>query len=81
MAYIDTVPESQAEGKLADLYRRFANPDGSIDDVVRVHSVNPDALEAHLTLYVQAMHRPSPLDRIERELIAVAVSRVNQCHY
>lgn len=81
MAHIETVPEGDAEGRLAELYRRFANPDGSVDQVLKVHSINPEALAAHCELYVQAMHRPSPLSRIEREVIAVAVSRINECHY
>ena len=81
MAYIDTIDESGARGKLAELYKRFANPDGSVDEVLKVHSVNADALEAHCALYVQALHRPSPLSRVEREIIGVVVSRLNGCHY
>ncbi len=81
MAYIDTIHESEAKGRLADLYHRFGNPDGTVDNVMKVHSLNPESLEAHGALYVQAMHRPSPLSRIEREIIAVTVSRLNECHY
>ena len=81
MAYIQRTAESDAHGELAELYRRYANPDGSVDNVLKVHSVNPAALAAHCTLYVQAMHRPSPLSPLEREIIAVTVSRLNGCHY
>jgi alkylhydroperoxidase family enzyme len=81
MAHIRTIHEDNADGRLAELYRRFANPDGSVDNVLKLHAVNPDALEAHGALYVQAMHRPSPLTRIEREMIAVEVSRMNGCGY
>lgn len=81
MAYIDTIDKSAAHGKLAELYKRFANPDGSVDEVLKVHSANPDALEAHCALYVQALHQPSPLSRAEREIIGVVVSRLNGCHY
>lgn len=81
MAYINTIHESKAEGKLAELYARFANPDGSVDAIIKLHSHNPGALEAHLRLYVEAMHKPGPLSRLERELIAVVVSRINKCHY
>ena len=45
------------------------------------HSLNPDALEAHLRLYRTIMFGPSPLSRSEREAIAVAVSAANDCHY
>ena len=81
MAYIETISESAAEGQLAELYRRFANSDGSVDNVLKVHSLNPAALLAHSQLYMQAMHAPSPVSRLEREVIAIGVSRLNGCGY
>lgn len=81
MAFIRTVDEAAAHGLLADLYRRYANPDGTVDNVLKVHSLNPESLEAHCQLYVQAMHRSSPLSRAEREMIGVHVSRRNGCDY
>jgi len=81
MAYIQTICEKQADGHLADLYRRFASPGGTVDNVLKVHSLNPESLEAHCQLYLQAMHRPSPLSRTEREIIGVVVSRLNACGY
>ena len=81
MAFIQVIPESDATGDLAKLYKRFGNPDGSVDNVLKVHSINPESLEAHCTLYVQAMHRKSPLSRAERELIGVVVSKINGCTY
>jgi alkylhydroperoxidase family enzyme len=81
MAYIRTIDPPNATGKLAELYRRFANPDGSVDNVLKLHALSPDALEGHARLYAQAMHAPSPLSRLERELIGVVVSRINGCDY
>lgn len=81
MAYIETVPEGDAAGELAGLYTRFGNPDGTVDDVLKVHSLNPASLEAHCALYVQSMHRPGPVSRAEREMVGVAVSRANGCAY
>lgn len=81
MAFIETIAPSDARGRLAELYQRFGNRDGTVDNVLRAHSLNAESLEAHGGLYVQAMHRPSPLSRIEREIIAVTVSRLNECHY
>jgi alkylhydroperoxidase family enzyme len=81
MAYISTTSESDAEGTLADLYGRYGNPDGTVDNVLKLHSVNPDGLAAHASLYVQAMMKPSPVSRIEREMVAITVSRLNGCHY
>jgi uncharacterized peroxidase-related enzyme len=81
MSYIDIISESDASGTLADQYKRFGNPDGSVDNVLKVHSLNPESLEAHCALYVQSCHRPSPVSRAEREMIGVTVSRLNKCTY
>ena len=81
MSYVRIIEESEAEGRLADLYARGGNQDGSVDNVLRVHSLNPDSLHAHLEVYISAMHRPSPLSRAEREMVAVTVSRLNGCAY
>jgi len=81
MAFIKTIPEDQAPGELAELYRRASNPDGTVDHVMKVHSLSPASLRAHFELYVTAMHRPSPLSRAEREMIGVVVSRLNECEY
>jgi alkylhydroperoxidase family enzyme len=50
-------------------------------NIVASHSLNPEAVEAHLALYRTIMFGPSPLSRTEREAIAVAVSAANDCHY
>ncbi len=81
MAYIDIISEADASGSLAELYKRFGNPDGTVDNVLKVHSLNPESLDAHCALYVQSMHRPSPLSRAERELVGVVVSMINGCAY
>ena len=81
MAYIETIDEDAADGELAELYRRGANRDGTVDAVLKVHSLSPPSLKAHLELYITAMHRPSPLSRAEREMVATVVSRINGCDY
>lgn len=81
MAYIKTITESDAEGELAAMYRRYAKPDGTVDNVLKAHALNPDSLSAHLALYTQAVQGASPLTRAEREMIAVVVSRSNGCTY
>ncbi len=81
MAFIETIDPSDARGPLAELYKRCGNRNGTVDNVLQAHSLNPESLEAHCGLYMQAMHRPSPLSRVEREIIAVTVSRLNECHY
>lgn len=53
----------------------------ALPHVLASHSLNPEALQAHLRLYRTIMFGDSPLSRIEREAIAVAVSAANDCHY
>ena len=51
------------------------------DNILGIHAIHPEVLRQHYDLYVQLMHRPGPLTRAQRELIAVVVSNHNQCHY
>lgn len=81
MPWIHTIPESEAIGELARQYKRGGNPDGTVDNVLKVHSLSPPSLRAHLDVYIAAMHLPSPLTRIEREMVGVEVSRLNGCAY
>jgi len=85
MAYIPTIDESRASGDLATMYTRYARPVGddasAVDDILKVHSSNPPAIEAHVGLAVSALRTESPLSRIEREVIGVVVSLVNGCEY
>jgi len=54
---------------------------GELANILASHSLNPDALAAHVRLYRTIMFGDSRLTRTEREAIAVAVSAVNDCHY
>lgn len=81
MSYIRIIPPEEASEELARQYKRGANPDGTVDNVILVHGVNPKALAAHLELYIAAMHLPSPLSRAEREMAGVETSRLNGCGY
>jgi alkylhydroperoxidase family enzyme len=51
------------------------------DHILASHSLNPDALKAHLYLFRTIMYGASGLSRAEREAVAVTVSAVNHCHY
>lgn len=81
MAWIRVIGESEAEGELAESYRRHREPSGQVDNILKIHSLNPRSLETHFELYEHLMRGPSGLSRAERELIALAVSRENDCHY
>jgi len=81
MAYIRMIERDEAKGDLSSWYDRVGNPDGTVDEVMKVHSLNVDSLRAHFELYVSACHKPSPLSRVEREIVASVVSRINGCGY
>lgn len=49
--------------------------------IVASHSLNADALRAHMALYRTIMFGESNLSRAEREAMAVCVSAANDCHY
>jgi hypothetical protein len=51
------------------------------DNILRIHGVHARVMRLHYDLYRELMRGPSPLSRIQREMIAVAVSAANRCHY
>ena len=75
------IAERDAEGRLKESYRRYQEPTGVVDNILKIHSLNPKSLDAHFELYAHLMRGPSGLTRLERELVAVAVSYANDCHY
>ena len=82
MAWIKMIEEEKAEGKLKKLYKKMANPTNQkVANVLKVHSIKPDILEAHFNLYRKIMFGKSDISRKQREMIAVLVSSVNECHY
>jgi len=68
--------------RLARLYRACLDPEhGVVDNILKVHSLAPETLDGHLKLYRSVMHAPGELTAAEREVLAVAVSAANACHY
>lgn len=81
MAWIRTIDEADAGAELKGFYTKIVGTRGRIANILKIHSVHPQILSLHAALYQQLMFGRSELSRSERELIAVAVSSVNQCHY
>lgn len=81
MAWIKTIGENDAEGRLKELYAKLIEPWGGVDNILKIHSLNPPSLSAHLELYKTLMRGRSELSRAQREMIAVTVSAINQCEY
>ena len=80
MAWIHWVDESEAEGELAQSYRE-GGVGKRVDNILKIHSLNPPSLRHHVELYEHLMRGPSGLSTVEREMIAVVVSKANDCFY
>jgi len=81
MAYIRQVPPGSAHGELAQIYAAAVRRAGRVYRILQLQSLNPAVLAASLELYRVIMYGRSPLSRVEREAIAVTVSRCNDCFY
>ena len=81
MAYIPILSDAESPPELREIYRRISPGGDPVDNILRIHSLNPLSLKYHQNLYRHLMYGPSGLSRMEREMIAVVVSRVNDCHY
>ena len=81
MAWINTINERDADGSLKDQYAKLKDSRSGVDNILKIHSLNPESLDAHVRLYKTIMYGKSPIRRVNREMIAVLVSSINQCHY
>jgi len=81
MAYIRYVSGAEAPPDLKAMYDRFHQKAGYVANILRIHGLNPPSLEAHFAYYRTVVLGPSPLSRAQREMIAVVVSSINECHY
>ncbi len=81
MAWIDLAAVSAATGLLRAEYDAAMARAGRVWQIVKVQSANPLALKQSLALYSTLMRGASPLTRAQRELLAVVVSKANDCHY
>jgi len=81
MAWIKEIDIEKAEGKLKEVYDRILKRTDNVANILKVHSLNPEILEAHLELYERVMFGKSNLSRGQREMIAVVVSSANACDY
>ena len=86
MAWIRTLEADEVppKSRLARLYKAAIDPEtGELDNIIKIHALRPDTLDAHLRLW-GATCRPTHgqgLTRREREMIGIAVSAHNHCHY
>ncbi len=83
MAAITMVSEEEATGKVKEIYADIKSALGIdfVPNLYRVMAPKPDYLEANWNKVKAVMVASGKLDRLTKEIIAVAVSAVNSCAY
>lgn len=82
MPWIDAPHEDEWGSEFDDLKPQVVDPvHDRVDWIMRIHALDPGSLDAHNSLYRQAMRGTKTLRKVDREMIAVVVSQVNECHY
>ena len=82
VGWIEDIDDSEASGELRELYVRVQDPEyGRVDSILRIHSLHPEGLRTHYELYREAMTGTATLRKVDREMIALVVSTINECHY
>lgn len=81
-AWIQMIQPEAAEGELRDVYMEVTSPHGTIDNVMKVHSLQPKTMLGHLQLYKSILHNPDmtlPVSFLE--IVASYTSMINNCDY
>jgi len=81
MANIDIIQPENATGELKEIYDDLLESRGKIAEVHKIQSLNPKSILNHMDLYMTIMFGQSPLRRVHREMLAVVVSKANDCEY
>ena len=81
MAWIRTVPESEATGIVKEEYDAGVQRAGQVFNIVKLFSIKPESLKVFINQYEIIMFGPSKLSRAQREMIATVVSQINACRY
>lgn len=82
MAWIKTIREGECEDdQLRTLYKKYGDPFAGVDNILKIHSLNPESLRLHYEYSKYLMTGRSGLSRMQREMIAVVVSAANECRY
>lgn len=81
MPWIRVIDEAEATGQLKEIYEEIKQKRGKISNIMKIYSLNPQAMKTHMDLYLTLMFGSSGLKREERELIGVVVSAANSCEY
>ena len=81
MPHLRLIDVDEATGALKAEYDAAVERAGKVFNIVQAMSLRPAVLGRSMELYREIMFGASGLSRQERELLAVVVSRENDCHY
>lgn len=81
-AWIRMITDEEADDALLDTLKLARTPHGTVDNVMRVHSLRPATMRGHVTLYRAALHDTrNTLPVWFQETLASYVSILNKCPY
>jgi uncharacterized peroxidase-related enzyme len=79
--HLRLIDVDEATGELKAEYDAAVRRAGKVFNIVKAMSLRPGVLRRSMDFYREVMFGVSGLSRQERELLAVVVSRENDCHY
>ena len=81
-AWIKMISDEDADASLLDVLKLARTPHGTVDNVMRVHSLRPNTMKGHVVLYRAALHDDAnTLPTWLQETISSYVSILNNCPY
>ena len=81
-AWIKMIADDEADETLKPFFNRVRTPHGTVDNVMRVHSLRPHTMDGHVVLYRSVLHNPdNTLPLWFLEVVASYVSILNNCNY
>ena len=81
MSWIKKKITKKQQDSFKSKYNAALNRSKRVWNIVKCMSIHPEAMKSSMELYKCLMFAPSPLNRSEREMLAVVVSAKNGCFY
>jgi uncharacterized peroxidase-related enzyme len=78
---LDLGPDAALDGETSTYFDKCIEKLGFVPNVFRAYAFDAVKLKAFIDMADNLMLADSGLSKLEREMIAVAVSAVNHCHY
>jgi len=81
-SWIKMISDEDADETLTAALDNARTPHGTVDNVMRVHSLRPSTMNGHVALYRACLHdRNNTLPTWLQEVISSYVSTLNECPY